>query len=74
MSWRPRNYLLSGICEYFPSYYCWISEKISGDKEDGMGIGTRGKGRREKTGAEEKKKKERFFKISNEAQISLFNE
>lgn len=39
-----------------------------------MGIGTRGKGRREKTGAEEKKKKERFFKISNEAQISLFNE
>ena len=38
-----------------------------------MGIGTRGKGRREKTGAEEKKNK-RFFKISNETQTSLFNE
>lgn len=38
-----------------------------------MGIGTKRKGRRDKTGAEEKKNK-RFFKISNEAQISLFNE
>ena len=36
-----------------------------------LGPGVRGK--REKTGAE-KKKKERFLKISNEAQISLFNE
>lgn len=73
MSRRPRNYLLSGICEYLPSYYCWISERISGGKGDGMGIGTKRKGRRDKTGAEEKKNK-RFLKISNEAQISLFNE
>ena len=49
-------------------------KKYLGIRRMGWGLGPGVRGKREKTGAEEKKKKERFLKISNEAQISLFNE
>lgn len=39
----------------------------------GLGPGVRGEERKQEL-RKKKKKKERFFKISNEAQISLFNE